>query len=263
MTTFYLGTHQPGWLNWADVPLFVADPRLRDYVQLPRAMAPWALDSGGFTELQKYGEWQSTPEEYAYRVRRYHRQVGNLVWAAPQDWMCEPAMIHGGRMGPLTFVGTGLTELEHQWRTIDSVHTLRGMLGDEVRIIPVVQGSTVESYLRCVDFYRATGLDLRDEPIVGVGSVCRRQSMDEAGEILAALHAVGVTKLHGFGFKKTGLQRFSHLLTSADSLAWSIDARRKPPLPECVGGPHKNCANCWKFAQGWRREVLNRIAVAA
>lgn len=263
VTTFYLGTHQPGWLNWAEVPLFVSDRRLKDYVTLPHAVGPWALDSGGFTELQQYGEWTVTPEEYASRVRRYHRTIGNLAWAAPQDWMCEDAVINGGQIGPQTFAGTGLTVREHQWRTIDSVHILRGLLGAEVQIIPVVQGQTPDDYLRHVDWYRATGIDLRDEPLVGVGSVCRRQNMDEAGDILTALRSVGVAQLHGFGFKKQGLRRFGHLLASADSLAWSFDARHSPLMPECVGDRHKNCANCPRFAMSWRRDVVEQMAAAS
>jgi hypothetical protein len=74
--------------------------------------------------------------------------------------------------------------------------------------------------------------------------------MDEAGEILTALHRRGVTRLPGFGFKILGLRRFGHLLTSADSMAWSDDARRKARTKQHVlcGTVHprgaKNCANC-------------------
>jgi hypothetical protein len=84
---FFLGTHQPGWLATAGVALFVSDRRLRGYKTLPRAAVPWALDSGGFTELQKYGRWTATPAEYAARVRRYRDESGGMCWTAPQDWM--------------------------------------------------------------------------------------------------------------------------------------------------------------------------------
>ena len=91
--------------------------------------------------------------------------------------------------------------------------------------------------------------------LVGLGSVCRRQATGEAGRIIRALHARGVRRLHGFGFKILGLAEHGHLLTSADSMAWSIDARRRrTPLPGCVG--HRNCANCLRFALRWRTEVL-------
>lgn len=246
MKIFYLGTHQPGWLSWIGVPLFVSDRRLRDYRTLPRAVAPWALDSGGFTELSTYGNWDHgpTPREYVDRVRRYQRNVGQLAWAAPQDWMCEPFIT----------AKTGLSVREHQWRTIDSYVTLTSLAPD-LPFIPV-QGFEPNEYLQCVDMYRNVGLDLRDVPLVGLGSVCRRQGTEAAERIVKSLHAVGVTRLHGFGVKTLGLQRFGHLLETADSLAWSMDARRKPAMRDCMGDRHKNCANCPRFALAWRSNLL-------
>ena len=103
---FLLGTHQPGWLTRAGVPLFVSDVRLRVYKTLPVAAAPWAVDSGGFSELQHHGRWTVTPAEYVARVRRYRDEIGQLLWAAPQDSMCEPPIIYGGQYGPQRFAGT-------------------------------------------------------------------------------------------------------------------------------------------------------------
>lgn len=246
---FYLGTHQPGWLDWIGVPLFVSDRRLREYKRLPVAAGPWALDSGGFTELSKYGSWANgpTPVEYAARVTRYQRLIGQLQWAAPQDWMCEPFIT----------AKTGLSVETHQWRTIDSLFDLRS-LAPSVPWIPVVQGYTVDDYVRHVDMYRSVGVDLAAEALVGVGSVCRRQATDEVGAIFSAVRGVGVDRLHGFGLKKQGLAKWGHLLTSADSLAWSLDARRKPRMDECSGSAHKNCANCPRYALAWRRELVAR-----
>lgn len=74
---FYLGTHQPGWLARLSVPLFVSDRRLRVYVTLPRAVAPWALDSGGFTELSTYGTWAHgpSPARYVEHINRYQDEI--------------------------------------------------------------------------------------------------------------------------------------------------------------------------------------------
>jgi len=252
-TGFLLGTHQPGWLARMDVPLFVSDRRLRTYRRLPVALGVWALDSGGFTELQTYGRWMTTPAEYAARVRRYVAQVGHLMWAAPQDWMCEPAVLAGGRIGPLRFAGTGLSVAEHQARTVANLVQLRELAPD-LPWIPVVQGWTPTQYTDCVRAYEVAGIDLTAEPLVGVGSVCRRQSTTDAEHILSSLHAAGVHRLHGFGFKTTGLARCAHLLVSADSLAWSYDARHRPPLPGCTR--HTNCANCPRAALAWRTRLL-------
>ncbi len=245
---FYLGTHQPSWLGYFDEPMFVSDRRLRNRVQLPHALGPWALDSGGFTELSTHGSWDHgpSPREYVDRIRRYARTIGRLQWAAPQDWMCEPFIT----------AKTGLTVVEHQWRTIDNLATLRA-LNPEVPIIPVVQGYRVDDYLTHVDMYQRAGFDLTTEPLVGVGSVCRRQATAEVGAIFTALHGAGVRRLHGFGLKKLGLARFGHLLVSADSMAWSFDARRlQRHLPECQGAGHRNCANCPRYALRWRAEML-------
>jgi hypothetical protein len=248
--SFLLGTHQPGWLGKAGVPLFVSDPRLRVFKTLPRAVAPWALDSGGFSELQYHGRWTVTPQQYAARVRRYRDQIGALLWAAPQDWMCEPAVIHGGRFGPLTFVGTRLSVEEHQQRTVENFAQLR-QIAPDLPFIPVIQGYVRAEYEHCADLYQRAGIDLTGEPLVGLGSVCRRQATGEAHQIVMALRARGIHNLHGFGIKTLGLQRYGHLLASADSLAWSFDARREQrPLPGCIG--HKNCANCLRYALRWR-----------
>ena len=113
----------------------------------------------------------------------------------------------------------------------------------------MVQGWDPDDYLRCVDLYDRAGIDLTRAPLVAAGTLCRRQSTDTAGRIITALHAAGITRLHGFGFKVSGLARYAPLLASADSLAWSYAARRRPPLPGCIG--HRNCANCPRYAYRW------------
>ncbi|WNO26803.1 hypothetical protein SEA_SCRICK_20 [Mycobacterium phage Scrick] len=92
----YLGTHITSWLGHAGVPLFVSHRRLKRLRSLPRAIEVWALDSGGFSELSMFGGWQTTAREYVEAVNRYDQQIGKLEWAAPQDWMCEPDMVHTG-----------------------------------------------------------------------------------------------------------------------------------------------------------------------
>jgi hypothetical protein len=246
---FFLGAHHPGWLATAGVPLFVSDRRLRSYRRLPRAAAAWALDSGGFTELAAHGSWEHgpTPAEYAARVRRYADQIGNLRWAAPMDWMCEPFML----------AKTGLSVAEHQARTVANFCELRTIAAD-LPFVPVVQGWTPADYLRCVDAYTAAGVDLAAEPVVALGSVCRRQASGEAEQIITALRSAGLRRLHGFGIKTLGLRRYAHLLGSADSMAWSVAARRSAALPGCVR--HRNCANCPRWAMAWREHVLATLA---
>ncbi|MFG2694834.1 hypothetical protein [Kitasatospora sp. NPDC048407] len=243
---FFLGTHQPDWLARTAVPLFVSHRRLAHRKTLPRAAGMWALDSGGFTELSMHGEWRTEPAAYLTAVRRFSDEIGNLAWAAPMDWMCEPWIVQN----------TGLSVAEHQRRTVANFLHLRHSAPD-LPIVPVLQGWELGDYQRCADLYEKAGIDLAAEPVVGLGSVCRRQATGEAALIVAAL-ADRSLKLHGFGFKTLGLRLAGHRLASADSLAWSFEARRKPPLP---GHTHKNCANCLPYALAWRTRLLGSLPV--
>lgn len=244
---FYLGAHQPHWLWRADFPLFVSH---RQLARRPRALRPascrWALDSGGFTELSLHGRWVTPAEDYAAAVADYADRIGGLDFAAPQDWMCEPSII----------ARTGLPVTEHLHRTVENYLTLRHLAPD-LPIIPVVQGWRLPDYLACLDLYASAGVDLAGLPRVGLGSVCRRQSTAEIAVIVTELARRGL-RLHGFGVKTGGLHLYGHLLTSADSMAWSYAARRLPALPGCTG--HKNCANCLAYATWWRAGVLDRYA---
>ena len=256
---FYLGVHKPDWLDspaFAGQPLFVSRRRLFDRKTFPRAIMRWALDSGGFTELSLHGRWTLSAVDYVADVRRFMREVGRLDWAAPQDWMCEPEMLKK----------TGLSIAEHQRRTVDNYLRLRDLAPD-VPFVPVLQGFKMADYWRCQDIYEAAGVDLASLPLVGVGTLCRRQATDEAQRVLATLSGSGL-KLHGFGFKVQGLRRCWNMLTSADSMAWSYHARRRPPLPghdlpgEGRRTGHKNCANCADFALGWVRNMIDGRAEA-
>ncbi len=256
MTQFYLGTHMPHWLGLVDIPLFVSHRRLMNRKTFPRALGPWALDSGGFSELQMYGEWRTTPEEYVAAVRRYRDEIGNLVWAAPQDWMCEPVVIEGGQVGPIKFVGTGLSVYIHQRRTVANFMRLR-RLAPDLPFAPVLQGYTLEDYERCAQMYADAGVDLAAEPIVGVGSVCRRQDSDEIAAVFAHFRDRGLS-LHGFGVKTLGLAKAADVLESSDSMAWSVDGLH---TPGCTAS-HKTESNCLPFALRWRERVMQVIAEA-
>jgi hypothetical protein len=239
---FFLGTHQPGWLARVDVPLMVSHRTLAGRRRLPRARCRWVLDSGGFTELSLHGSWQTCPAAYADAVARYAEAIGRLAWASPQDWMCEPAML----------ARTGLTVDRHQALTVDNYCTLR-QLAPGLPFIPVLQGWTPADYLACIDRYAAMGIDLAALPLVGLGSVCRRQASSQIGAIAGELAGVGL-RLHGFGVKRRGLARYADHLASADSLAWSYAARRRPALAGCTR--HRNCANCPHYALAWRAQVI-------
>ena len=233
------------------VPLFVSHRRLKDRRVFPRATAPWALDSGGFTELSLYGRWMTTVDEYVEAVDEYRVLIGGLLWAAPMDWMCEPVMLEK----------TGLTVREHQERTVQNFLDLR----DRGPFIPVLQGQQLPDYEACIGLYEDAGVDLTAFPVVGLGTVCRRQQAPEIARIVTELASAGI-RLHGFGMKSLGLARVSHLLTSADSMAWSTRGRMawQHDRVKLCGGDHKGSwANCMPWALKWRDRVIDGAGLFA
>lgn len=259
--TWYLGIHRPNWLadpRLADVPVFISR-RVFPTRTFPKAVGRYAIDSGGFTELQHFGEWTITPDEYVAFLRRAWHETGPFDFAAPMDWMCEPAVIEGGHFAGQHFVGTGLSVDEHLALTVDNFVELRA-LAPELPIIPVVQGWRRADYLRCADMYRAAGVDLTAEPIVGVGSVCRRQNTDEAAQIIDALQDWGIPRIHGFGFKIEGLRQCWFEMHTADSMSWSKDGRHEGPCqhpPYAKGFAPKSEANCLPYALRWRKNHIH------
>lgn len=241
MAIFYLGSHEPHWLTRLDLPLCISARRLRRLNKLPKARHGWVLDSGGFSELSLYGEWKTPAMQYSTEVRKWAKEIGKMRWAAIQDWMCEPFMLEK----------TGFSLAFHQWSTVRSYLLLR-QLAPDLPWLPVLQGWEKKDYLSHVAQYKAEGIDLRDLPSVGLGSICRRQATAEAEEIVKELSCYGI-KLHGFGFKIEGLRNVSQFLESSDSMAWSRGARYEEPLPGCT---HKTCSNCIRYAQHWYNKVL-------
>ena len=279
-TEFYLGTHETHWLYdpryerlLRGLTLFVAIPRLiMRKGAFPKALHKYCIDSGGFSELQKYGIWRLTAVQYVALIRRILAELGPELcqWVAPQDCMTEELVIFGG-VGPrgVKFAGTrelrGLKPgdpeqdfdtaiLIHQQLTLDNYLELVA-LAPEIRFIPVLQGQTLEDYERHAQMYRDAGVDLAAAPVVGLGSVCRRQDTREIEEIVGYFHSQGL-KLHGFGVKTLGLERYAPNLVSADSLAWSYTAREEDI--QLLGCTHKNCASCPFWAYRWNQGIVRR-----
>lgn len=251
----YLGTHMPAWLSDPDVcyPLMVSYRRLagRLGVRAPMRAATcgWVLDSGAFSEVALHGRWTIPPERYVADVARCQREIGSLDWAAPQDRPCEPGAI----------TRTGLSVPVHQHLTVCNYVCLRELWYREsdrpCPFIPVIQGWTPGSYEYCADLYEAAGIDLAAEPVVGVGSVCRRQGTLRAGIIMSWLASRGL-RLHAFGIKTAGAAAYGSCLASFDTLAWSYAARHGKPM---TGHPHRRCSSCPTYATAWRARLLTRL----
>lgn len=87
--------------------------------------------------MNLHGTWTITAREYVREVRRYQQEIGNLRFAATQDWMCEPFVL----------AKTGLTVEQHQQRTIDNAKALLDA-APTLPWAPVIQGWTWGDYVK-------------------------------------------------------------------------------------------------------------------
>lgn len=227
--------------------LFISTRALQRQATYKPAKIGWCLDSGGFTELNMYGKWETTPKDYTIHIRRYQNEIGFVEWASQQDWMCET----------LVLKRTNKTVAEHQQLTINNLLELRHLAAD-LPIIPVLQGWTVKDYLLHAEQFEKAGIQLQNEPTVGIGSVCRRASIFEIEDLIVRLHQIGI-KLHGFGIKTDGLKRYGYALQSSDSMAWS--ATGSWAHTKLCGTDHKakKCGSCHVWAQMWADRVVKSI----
>ncbi|MGI5201693.1 DUF7221 family queuine tRNA-ribosyltransferase-like protein [Spirillospora sp. CA-108201] len=258
MPTVYLTTHMDEWLHLDHPgmpPLFVSHRRLARRLTSGRRLRPalhwWGLDSGGFSELDLYGTWRTTPAEYVAATLRYDTEIGKLGWAAPQDWMCEAEQL----------AKTGLTVREHQARTVANFVELKRLWADvsdeDCPFMPTLQGWTQADYLNCWDMYGDAGVDLTWQAVVGLGSVCKRERTEEVGEILLALHDLDPElPIHAFGFKTVGVRKYADLIETSDSGAWSKGGYHRPD-PDC---DKASCSNCLHYALAWHARVAESLA---
>lgn len=195
---FAIGTHQP------------ADAEHFKFVclsinRLERRRKPvrcrWVLgDSGAFTKVNKFGGYPEPPEAYARRVHDLHeRGVVRYLAIVAEDYMCEPFVL----------AKTGLTVADHQRLTVERydalVAELNRLFNGRVpfHVMPVLQGQTIDDYLRHLAMY---GARITPRMWVGVGSVCKRQGRASVVEdILLAIKGVRPDlRLHGFRHQAHG-----------------------------------------------------------
>lgn len=229
---FFCGLHQP-----SDAKHFaacvVSVNRLRAR-KGPFQVGDWIMDSGAFTEIATYGAYRHSVGSYAADVRRWSDN-GHLLAAVAQDFMCEPWILNK----------TGASVNKHQQLTIARYDALMAEDTASVYVLPVLQGYTPDEYAQHIQMY---GDRLASGAWVGVGSVCKRNSNPRAIEavLLTIKQARPDLQLHGFGLKATALRSalVFDLLHTADSMAWSFEARRM-----------QRNANDWREAKRWMRRI--------
>lgn len=241
---FFVGvdTHMIG----IDIPIMVSDLRLKRVARVKRAGGPVMIDSGSFT-IHDQGKQFDPPEEYAERVRGYMDKLGSVVAVATYGEMCEEWIL----------AKTGRTVRQNQEMTVESYLKLSA-LAPEVPWLPEIQGFEEHEYHECVDLYYSAGVALHTPPMVGLGSICRREGTEAARRIARSIAARGI-QLHGFGVKDP--KSLDSAFQSADSFAWSYGARKR--TRECPHGIVKWERNCPEYLRAWRDKVLSGLIAVA
>ncbi|RSM68660.1 hypothetical protein DL991_41050 [Amycolatopsis sp. WAC 01375] len=214
------------------------------------------LGNGAYDVISRHGAFPDDAQTYARAVRTYDMQIRNLQWASTQDYPCEPEAL----------ARTGLTALDHQTLSVQSYLDLTAWWQ---RLAPnrpspfrlVVQGDTVESYLRCWEMFGESGVDLASAELVGVGSICKLEKTDlpKVVDIVAALRERTRATLHGFGVHADA----SPLFDDVDSMSWSKAARaRRAKHPECTAW-HRVCSSWLLYAEDWHDRASDLHAARA
>lgn len=248
--SFLVGIPEPSWAHrFEEVFISIARLRRRKAAFLPPRRR-WAMDSAGFTEVALNGGYQTSPATFAEEAADWVTRVPGCCFVASQDFMCEPFVL----------AKTGLTVPEHQRLTVDRFDAISArwaqLVGDGPPILPVLQGYMPDEYLRHLEDY---GDRIGHGAWVGVGSVCKRQgNISLIRELLGAIKRERPDlRLHGFGVKITALQDplIREQLFSADSMAWSFEARKVGQRERQLTGSTQRSPNNWREAQAFVERV--------
>jgi len=169
------------------------------------------VDSGGF-QAAKWQKYPYTAEEYM----DWAESVG-ADYVAGMDFACERDL---GDLSVEDRLDRTINKQVEQTEVYESN-------GYDFDLVPVIQGTKVNQYLKSIERLRDYGL-LRD--YLGVGSICMKESVDEIRTIIDAVCGeLSESKdLHLFGAKITVLRErrlwglFDKYIRSMDTAAWKF-----------------------------------------
>jgi len=177
------------------------------------------LDSAGFHAQAAWGGFPWTPESYIFDL------CAAYPWTRFSSMdLCVEEEVARDRI-----------EVRERVAKTVALNLLCQRLSEDVgiadRLMPVIQGSLPEDYLRCYDSMSAM---IGERRVIGVGSMCRRKTTGDDG-IVAVVEALdrelppGV-RLHLFGLKSDAAEAVAGLdgrVVSIDSQAYGVTARKE------------------------------------
>lgn len=179
-----------------------------------------ALDSAGFVAMKVHGGYPWSIHQYCDLVQEPIKgMIEPWSWWSQMDFCCEPEIASNEAQVKERINAT----VESLSLCIDEAKK-RGMRMP----MPILQGWRPIDYELCVGLFDQI-LDGNWPPLVGVGSVCRRQLNGPNG-LIPVINSISrllpKSKLHLFGVKGLAIAHLGDNVESIDSCAWDFAARK-------------------------------------
>lgn len=204
MIRFYLGCHQPSDAKFFEYCCINISRLINRKYSRNFSPNRWILDAGIFCK-------RPSLSQYIWAAKRWSN-CGILEAVVTPDFLCHP----------LNCLTDNVIK-QYQSLTINNYDILKFNMRERIYVMPVLQGASIFDYINHLKQYD-NRINLNSW--VGVGSLrCRLRS-----EVFQILNAIKTKrpdlKLHGFGcgLKLLKYPEIRHLLSSADSSAWSKTA---------------------------------------
>ena len=217
----------------------------------------WFIDSGGYSTLDATGEYDESVRDYMEFIAHHEDRDGvEIDRYALRDWACERELLRDTDRS---------VRLHQNWTIRDHVECLElaEELGIEADPVAVVQGNTIDEYLRHIDYYRDYGL-LTDH--LGIGSICKRKDVEEIRSLIGQIRDAVPSRvtLHGFGVTQNILHHSDVVsaLDSVDTAAWGYKAYQNAVLNGSKGTDRYTWDNVLDCYQSYRERTETILETA-
>jgi len=174
------------------------------------------LDSGGFSLMNKHGDYPFTTEEYVDWIIRMNEINDNKVkYVAIRDYPCEPEISR--KLGLMSNIDRIKKTVENTKECM--THDIPG------EWMPVLQGYTKQEYLTCYQLLYDMRL-LTD--YIAVGSMCRRTNVKEIENIIETIKRGYSGNLHLFGltFRALKNKTLYPMIESCDTIGYTYGCKK-------------------------------------
>ncbi len=170
------------------------------------------LDSGGFSLLNKYGDYPYSIKEYVEWIKKTNEaNDGKVILAATRDYPCEPEIAR--KIGLMS-------NLDRIKRTVEQTKKCMKHDISPARWMPVLQGYSCQEYLTCYQmFYDAEIL----MDYIAIGSMCKRNDVSEIQKIIKRIKHGYSGKIHLFGLARNAINDkfLFDVVDSCDTIAYT------------------------------------------